>query len=784
MYKIWLLTRSNIRKNKGLTISLFMIILIAAILLHLGLLSSFDFKKSFHEESEKLHTAHALIAMPESFYENRFYEFVKNYPGVTETEKENIIYLKLSQFKYGVGKLAFPAIVMNANEPRVMSKYAFAGDTKSFGDHDIYVSYIMKTGGGYHLGDDFTIQYMEKQYTFKIAGFIQDSLLGGTNSGCIGFYLPKRSYLLFQEALADEDTKGIMIKARVEQESSANDLLPAFAKNELGSMESKLSPYLTRLSYPRVERVRTLTANIGGAIITSFSIIIVLVSLIVIKFRISDSIEDTITEIGTLKAMGYVNRQIIGAIVIQFLLISASAALTGVGSSYLILKPLSLMFSAQTGILWKPGFSLFFGLVCAGSILFAVLLMVTLSTQKIKKLHPIIALRAGISTHNFKKNYWPIYKTGGNLHLILALKNLVVHFRQNIMIAIIVTAVSFCSVFGIIMYYNIVKDGRAFNDMIGMEMCSVSATVVPGKDAGRLSEEIKMLPGVRKALPYDCINISVMNETVMAYVTDDYDDVDNHTIYQGRYPKFDNEIAVNGYLADYLKKQIGDIIILRMGENEKDYIITGLMQSVNMMGMDLNMTMSGVKQLQPAYQYNTINIYLEKQTDVESFLKDLNDRYQTLFLSTTNMDKFIKSQLGVYRTITTIFAYFILVITALVVALILYLIIKAMIIRRKKEFGIQKAIGFTTIQLMMQISISFLPLIMIGSVTGCILGGIYINPLCNLLFHGMGSMNTTFIVPIFWIVALCAGICLVSYLISMVVSYRIRKISVYSLIVE
>ena len=64
----------------------------------------------------------------------------------------------------------------------------------------------------------------------------------------------------------------------------------------------------------------------------------------------------------------------------------------------------------------------------------------------------------------------------------------------------------------------------------------------------------------------------------------------------------------------------------------------------------------------------------------------------------------------------------VLIITVIVVVMILYLVIKTMIIKRKKEFGVMKAIGYSTIQLMNQISISFLPVIITGVACGGVLG--------------------------------------------------------------
>lgn len=68
-------------------------------------------------------------------------------------------------------------------------------------------------------------------------------------------------------------------------------------------------------------------------------------------------------------------------------------------------------------------------------------------------------------------------------------------------------------------------------------------------------------------------------------------------------------------------------------------------------------------------------------------------------------------------------------INVLVVVMILYLVIKTMI--TNKEFGVMKAMGYSTIQLIHQISISFLPVIISGVVS--VLGKFSTNPMLSVL---------------------------------------------------
>jgi putative ABC transport system permease protein len=551
--------------------------------------------------------------------------------------------------------------------------------------------------------------------------------------------------------------------------------------------QSNLSVFATQswdAALVNVKSARTSTADIGGTIITSFSLIIVLVSLLVIKFRINTSIEDNITDIGALKAIGYTSHQIIATFILQFIQVTFCGAILGIMVSYAAVIPLAGMFSAQTGIVWKQGFDMVASLSSLILLLLLVLVVSTLSAGRIRKLHPITAMREGITTHSFKKNFCPLEKGKGSLSFLLAMKYMLHNVRQNIMISIIIAAVSFAAVFGLVLFYNIAANDESFIDMLGVEMCSIMATTDPNVDAVSLREEIEDLEGVRKAINYNYGSVMIGEQDCQVYITDDFSLLDNDMAYEGRDPIYDNEVSISGFVAEKFNKWIGDTITLEMNGKSSQFLVSGLIQTSNYMGMGINITTDGVKHLNPDYKYDTINIYLEKDVDTEAFDKELMKKFEGELVLTTNMDNLKNSQLGVYVSIVTIFNAVILAITLLLVVMILYLIIKAMIIRRKKEFGIQKAIGYTTFQLMTQTTISYFPIILIGALAGSILGCIYMNPMLSVLFRGIGVMKVDFVVPTLWVGFMCLGIGIVAYAVSMLVSWRIRKITPYNLIEE
>jgi putative ABC transport system permease protein len=202
------------------------------------------------------------------------------------------------------------------------------------------------------------------------------------------------------------------------------------------------------------------------------------------------------------------------------------------------------------------------------------------------------------------------------------------------------------------------------------------------------------------------------------------------------------------------------------------------------MGRESLMTADGYRLLNPDYIESMIFIELEKEADSATFIKFLEQRYGEKLYNLQDLREFLDMQtssiLGMINSMTIIIS----LITALVIAFILLMVVRTLVLRRKKELGIQKAVGFTTFQLMNQIAGSFVPVGIFGAVAGSVTGCLTMNDCIGLLFGSFGIMKADFIIPIPIIVTASVLICLLIYVVSMFVSARIRRLSPYSLFTE
>lgn len=780
--KIMNLALANIRKSKSATASLFIFILVAALLLNIGLMVITQVSAFFDSKVEQLKDPHVITMMEYASYDSNYEEFIANYSGVTETETEEIIIMNIAKFNFGNSELASNATIFNADDKRSIGALKLIEKLNTSSANDIFIPYSFKTNGGYKLGENFTIHYQEKDYDYRIAGFFETTMMGTTSDGIIKFMLPETSYQVLADEL-DNVSKGLIISAVMEDKTQSTNLLSDFTKEFPQTTVDETTSYIWGLEIEMVKSANTLTINIVAMILVAFATIIVLVSLIVIKYRVSNSIEDGMTNIGTLKAIGYTSGQILSSFILQFTLIAFSASVVGIALSYALMPLIGGIISTLSGLVWIQSFDMIVNLISIFFVTICVVIVTFITAFRIRKIQPVVALRGGIHTHSFRKNHFPLENTGGGLHFLLAIKSMLLNAKQNIMILLIIIFLTFASVFSVVLYYNIASDKTAFVNLFGAEPSNVMIFVKSDADTRELLSHIKQMDDVRKVNIFDLITTKIDGQTVYTNVTDNYNNLENNIVYEGRQPKHENEISISWVVSNQIDKGIGDTVDVEYGAETVSFLVTGLSQSIGNLGQIASLTMEGIQQLQSDYKGTTLHIYLDG-TSNKDFIKNVQEQYGNYIVDTLDIDENIESQTRMYTAAIFAVMVMVLAINVLVVVMILYLVVTTMITKRKKEFGVMKAIGYSTIQLMNQISISFLPVIITGVVIGGVLGLFFTNPMLSVLLSSVGVKRLDFIIHLPIILMLCVGILILAYIVSMFVALKIKKISAYSLITE
>lgn len=782
MGKISMLAAANIRKSRSQTLSLLVFVLIATMFLNIGLVLYFNFTAYFDERAEELNAPHAVFLQEESNTTDEQLDWLEGYQGVTQIEEQSVI-SGWGEYYMNGSKTTGMFIFTNASDKQDMDTLSMIGESQPLDENAIYVPYLMKTAGGYELGDTYRIELSGIEAEFTIAGFTEEITFGSLTNTFYRFYVSDSRY----STLEEEFPLNMCYLRAVRMEDYSlgyqleNDYLQEFFYQEDAGDTS--SDFIQYLDYENsVKQSRTFILLITAMVIFAFAVILVVVSLIVIRFGIVNNIDESMTNIGILKAAGYKNNQISYSIILQFCSVAFVGGILGALASQLILPLIAGILESQSALIWVPDIDYIKAMISLVSVLSLVLIVSFIAARRIYKLHPLTALRGGLETHSFKKNHMPLDKSRGNLSMLLAGKQFLQNKKQGVMIIIIVAFLSFASIFGISIYYNIGVESEAFIHTLAGEVPDAYVSLKDSNDTDRFVDGLRESEDVRKVFGYQSVDMLVDDYDVLSIIIEDFSMLEGEMLYEGRYPTHSNEVAVSGNVTKITGKGIGDTISIKQGGEEKEFVISGLIQIVNNGGFAITMSNDALLTMQDDFQFIEFYIYLSDGIDANEFIKEIKKTEGDIFNSATASSDQIDAQFKPYGNIFAAVVAAILIITVIVVVLVLYLVIKTMILRRKHEFGIQKAVGFTTVQLMNQIALNYTPMICAGVLIGGISGYFALNPIFTAVMGSMGIMNTRMPSPTSWVIITCITLIVLAYAVSMLVAWRIRKISPYALI--
>ena len=780
MKNILMLTIANIRKRKSQSVTLLLFVLIATMLLNIGLILVLGIGSFFDERAEDNNVAHfATFYYADSNGIDDGRQFIKTYPGVKEIEELNVIG-GYGEVIVGDVNTNYTLLISRITQNQKMDAPSMVGDSLPLIGDAIYVPNFMFINGDYSIGDNLKILLSELELNFTIAGVTEEIMFGDPMTAFIRFYISDEKYSEIEKHATDLLFPIVFISARLENISDSVFILAEYNR-EL----SREDVFVTWV-YDYAKQGRTMIPMIAAAVITVFASILLFVSLIVIRFRIINSIEEGMTNIGTQKAVGFRSVQIIMAIVMQFGGISLIGGIIGILLSQIAIPFIVDLLKPMIALIWEPGFNLSIAIIAISTVLVAVILISYLTSRRINKLHPLIALRGGITTHSFKRNPLPLEKSRVSLNLLLAVKQLLQNKKQAVTIIIIIAVVTMASVMGLASNYNMNEGQEGFVRAFFGEISEVIVLLKDGEDVDSYKERMAKRPEVRKILGYHGQGAGILVDEVQVFadVVEDTSLLEGNMLINGRYPRHNNEIALGTAASKITGKGTGDTVTIRIDESSKDYIITGIVQLMTNNGFNGIITEDALREVQPDYILNQFNIYLYDDTDVERFIESMKSSEGDIFVIVVNINEQMYKVLSGMGGIFAAISLGILGVTAFVVILVLYMIIKTTILRKRRELGIQKAVGFTTIQLMNQISLNMMPVILTGVILGGLTGYFGFNSMMGATLTGFGIVQVDLPAPLNQIILVCIALVALAYAVSMAIAWRIRRISAYALVSE
>lgn len=779
--KTWMMIKSSIRKNRSSSITLVLLILLTSVLLYSSLMISFHVDGVVDEVNKENAGADFAVGLPRAKTEllERLLEQTKGYVA-KETEDAVSSYGKIQNRRVEKKAQTMGLLFLNLDQKRSISTVNLLDVDSAWPEHAIVVPYSLKQSFGYRTGDEIEIEFGGVKKKYQIYGFLQDVMFStALNVNRYILYVKDAEFKAL-ESQVPEAMRTTYIKVKLENGSSSNEYQDEVIKKV--SLEKGIAnEELMTSNYEQMKVGTTTMISIVMMILIVFSLLMLVIALIVIRFTIVNHVEEDIKNIGAMEAAGFTSWMMRKVLILQFILLAAIGSVLGLVAAFCGSDFVTKFVSSSIGLRWKASFSMI-SLVTTLAMIFVFVIGIAVKTSsRLKKITPIVALRNGLSTYSFKKNYLPLDRTRGNLQLLLGLKQMLYARRQNLSMGLIGFLMAFTFMIGFTMLENFTGPDTVLIELAGTEKADICIGFKSKEQRDQVEKALATYDEIRKTLHFQYANLVIAANgkdiSTNANVCNDFGKLEVRTVFEGRYPKSDNEMVVSNLVAKRLSIQVGDVVTVKGKDGNREYIVVGLNQHINHLGNTCTLTEEGMRRSNGEYFNDTVNIYVKDGVNEAAFMSKLEKDLADNTLSFVNMKITYENSLKEIQEPVKYMCILLNLVVVLVVTLILFYMIKAKLAQDKTILGIQKAMGFTTRQLIVHQVISFCMVMLVSFVLAAVAFSLFSTSIFTLMFQGTEFKKCSLEISALTIVGTGIGLTIFVVVVTSLASLRIRKIS-------
>lgn len=793
MRKVLNMVKANYRKDVKQLLPFFIILIFSSLLLNIGLMMT-KYGDLYEDKLKEFKTPDMLHIMsgdtdsikkiaPDDKYikDICFYDVIEVYADLAcnnseENERQLCFYDLSEEFEL--------------NDMHMLE------ESKEQYEHPIYISDYLVNVLHAEIGDEITIKNSNlKERTYNIAGIYENIFMNSYFIDEYGVRISHEDFLdLSSEARKVFENEGPLYNGLCVYQNLKDGVTLSDAESKY---IEQVAPYTLAfggscwgVSISEARKIQLMIPNIVSAICCAVALMVLLISIVITMFVISDNIKREIKNIGALKAIGYTSMDLKAAIILEYVFVTIGASVLGIILSYTVFPKINNVIHPMQGVRLEFGFMPVIAIIVISFFIVTALLITLCATKRLGKLSPIVALRFGLNSHSFKKNHMPLKKHSGNITLLLALKTMLQQKRHNVILISVSMAISIILTFAGIIFYNSAIDITSFNralqghvmdTYIGFDMDIM-------KDVEKriaLEEEIASMEEV------DIVNRSSYtyasaNNTKIYMIPCDHVDKMDCNLTEGSMPQEDNEVVIGSVLAKELNVGVGNEIELTLGDIKNKFIISGIQECFYGMGVRVYMSKESYEKFGVDFNYNYFEINLKDPTveKVDNFIEKLKNKYGKDIIDSSNVYEEDRSDSNTPVMAVKYVSVLLVIISSMIVLLAISLMVKTEIIDKQREYGIKKSIGFTSNQLRVQLAISMIPVVVIGSIIGTFIGYVFGNDIIALMCSSFAITNLGFITVPAMIPIISGFVVLYTFIVAFWMSKKVKTITAYQLITE
>lgn len=777
--KIFRLSLFNLKRNKREAAAIVFLTLVTSFLMAVFAVSITQISSAFDRCFEETGSADFILLFQADKYRDIYRDILEEEYNVIDVRESSVLVgIGASIISKKGESAANNMLFVDESTERKIENFnklnSLPDDEIEKLSHPIWLPQYFEITDGYAPGDTFTLVSGGRDYPFTIAGFYSTGFCNydGFTLKCV----ITDDDIVLLSAVYEEYR---MIVFDTEKEFSYEEY---YEKCSARSNES-VSSIVFALDKDKERYGETNFLNVFLYMSVFLSVVTLIAALFLILHKISKDMEEQMVQIGVLEALGYTSRELSLSYICEYILTGGIGAIIGGIAAAAFSPVMDTLTRGMINRDVHTDVDILRILIVVISIIALVTLFALSRAARVKKLPPVVAFRKGIKTHHFGKNILPLEKMKHSINIRLAFKGIGNDLHSNIGTGICMIAAGVAIMFSVYLFDFFKSGYDGLLGVMGMEVPDINLVMMSGVDGEKFCEEIRSFPEVEKVLLTRTtmlnkvkIKGSDQSSTVISY--SDFSLTDNIHPKTGRFPEHDNEIMISAKREETENRHVGDSIILKGDVCEKSYIITGIVSAMNNDSMSVYMTEDGYRRIRPNDRPNTVEITLKNEEDRPAFVDKLTALYgasakdaayaqsaqgsleerirakadekmavlvsqygvtdidyairigdtiisgnssRFVIKDISSMKDLAKSQMESIAAVTKTFSFCAVIFIAVVVAVILGIIAVSAVKRQRRELGIMKSMGYTSRDLMIQLTLRILPVTIISSCIAAVL---------------------------------------------------------------
>lgn len=576
---------------------------------------------------------------------------------------------------------------------------------------EIYVPVCYRQKYGLNAGE--TVQIGEADFT--IAGFLRDSQMNAMMASSKRFLVCDADY----ERLKSAGSEEYLIEFLLREEADGN----AFATEYTDAGLPRGGPAITK---PLIRMMNALSDGLMILVILLVSVVLLLISMLCIRFTLLTQLEADRKEIGMLKAIGMPKKEIRNLYFLKFLALSGLGAVCGLVFAFASEGALSAGMRELYGAS-ENGWLGFLAALAGDGLTVGILLRCVWRTLKhTEKLSAVEALTGQPGGGKQRRLPSPQYIL---VALVIALGMFLMILPQNILSTI--ASPKFVTYMGI-------GDGALRLDLRQTE------------DIAGKTHQVEKLLAEEQAVERFAVLRTMSCRAVLpddSYTALQVEQGD-HTVFpvsyaKGEAPQAENEIALSYLCAEELGFYLGDTLLLLTEEAPREYTVCGIYSDITNGGKTAKAAfLPGGGPPMWSVFYVSLKEGVPKEQWLSAWTRLLSD--SGIRARAVDIQEYVTDTYGQTIQEIRMAAWAAVLAAALVMFVVVLLFTRLLVAEDRNDISLRKALGFTGGDIKRLYFLKYLPVLLAGILAGIASGNLLGEQLAGIFLKTLGATGFRF----------------------------------------